>query len=72
VVVFADHARDDGFSVDRSQFGHIPDGLRFGVWGSLVPRLVRPVPVVVDTGKISDHWRRFTSRDNAASQSRSA
>jgi hypothetical protein len=47
VVVFADHACDDAFSVDGSQVRHVPDGLRFDVRGPLVPGLVRPVMVVV-------------------------
>jgi hypothetical protein len=25
-VIFVDHPRDDGFSADRSQVGHVPNG----------------------------------------------
>jgi hypothetical protein len=45
-MIFVDHSRDDAFSADRSQVGHVPDGLRFHVWGPLLPGLVRPVAVV--------------------------
>ena len=48
VVIFVDQSRDDGLSADRSQVGYVPDGLRFDVWGSLTPGLVRPVAVVMD------------------------
>ncbi|WP_433433068.1 hypothetical protein [Nonomuraea sp. CA-141351] len=51
MVVFADRAGDDGFSADGAQveeIGHVPGGLRSGVWGTLVPGLVRPVFVAVD------------------------
>jgi hypothetical protein len=47
VVIFVDHSRDDGFSADGPQVGHVPDGLRLYVRGPLLPRLVRPVAVVM-------------------------
>jgi hypothetical protein len=51
VVVFADHAFDDRFSVDGSQVvevGHVAGALRCDVRGTLLSGLVRSVPVVVD------------------------
>ncbi len=47
MVIFVDHSRDNGFSADGSQVGHVPDGLRFDVRGPLLPGLVRPVAVVM-------------------------
>ncbi len=47
MMIFVDQSRDDGFSADRSQVGHVPDGLRFDVRGPLPPGLVRPVAVVM-------------------------
>jgi hypothetical protein len=51
VVVFTDHACDDGFSADGAQvveLGHVAGGLRCNVRGTLLPRLMRPLPVVMD------------------------
>jgi hypothetical protein len=48
VAVLIDHSRYDGFSADGSQFGHVPYGLRFDIWGPLSPGLVRPVAVVME------------------------
>ena len=48
MVIFVDYSRDDGFSADGSQVGHVPDGMGFDVRGPLLPGLVRPVTVVVD------------------------
>jgi hypothetical protein len=47
VVILVDQSRDDRFSADGSQVGHVPDGLRLGVRGLLPPGLVRPVAVVM-------------------------
>ena len=47
MVIFVDQSRDDGFSADGSQVGHVPDGLRLDVRGPLPPGLVRPVAVVM-------------------------
>lgn len=48
MVIFVDNSRDDEFSADSSQVGHVVDGLRFDVRGPLLPGLVRPVAVVMD------------------------
>jgi hypothetical protein len=47
MVVFVDHSRDDRFSADGLQVGHVPDGLRLDVRGPLLPGLVWPVAVVM-------------------------
>ena len=47
VVTLVDTSRDDAFSADGSQAGHVPDGLRFDVRGPLPPGLMRPVAVVM-------------------------
>ena len=47
MVIFVDYSRDDGFSVDIPQVGHVSDGLRLDVRGPLPPGLVRPVAVVM-------------------------
>ena len=47
MVIFVDQSRDDGFSADGSQVGHVPDGLRFHVRGPLPPGLMRPAAVVM-------------------------
>jgi hypothetical protein len=46
-VIFVGQTRDDRFAADGSQVGHVPDGLRLNVRGSLLPGLVRPVAVVM-------------------------
>jgi hypothetical protein len=46
-VIFVDQSRDDRFSADGSQVGHVPVRLRLDVWGPLLPGLVRPVAVVM-------------------------
>ena len=47
MVIFIDHSRDDAFSADRSQVGHVPDGLRLYVRGPVLPGLMGPVAVVM-------------------------
>ena len=47
MVILVDQSRNDGFSADGSQVGHVPDGLRFDVRGPLPPGLMRPVAVVM-------------------------
>jgi hypothetical protein len=54
VVILVDYSRDDGFSADGSQVGHVPDRLRFDARGPLLPGLVRPVAVVMDH-VLADH-----------------
>ena len=44
-MIFVDYSRNDGFSADGSQVGHVLDGLRLDVRGPLMPGLVRPVAV---------------------------
>jgi len=61
VVIFVDHSRDDRFSADRSQVGHVPDGLRFDVRGPLLPGLVWPVAVVMDQ-VLAEHQDLFRSK----------
>ena len=54
MVIFVDHARDDGFPADRPQVGYVPDGLGLDIRGPLPPGLVRPVAVVM--GRVlADH-----------------
>ena len=51
MVIFADHACNDRFSADGPpivEVGHVPSGLRCDVRRSLLPELVRSVPVVMD------------------------
>ena len=48
VVILVDYSRDDAFSADGLQVGHVPDGLRLHIRGPLPPGLVRPVAVVMD------------------------
>jgi hypothetical protein len=47
VVILVDNSRDDAFSADGSQGGHVPDRLRLAIRGPLPPGLVRPVAVVM-------------------------
>jgi hypothetical protein len=47
VVIFVDYARDDRFPAHRSQVGHGLDRLRLHIRGPLLPRLMRPVAVVM-------------------------
>ena len=54
MVIFVDYSRDDGFSAEGSQGGHVPDRLRFDARGPLLPGLVRPVAVVMDR-VLADH-----------------
>jgi hypothetical protein len=47
VVILVDYSRDEAFSADGSQVGHVPDRLRLHIRGPLPPGLVRPVAVVM-------------------------
>jgi hypothetical protein len=46
-MIFVDHSCDDVSSADRSQVGHVPDGLRLHIREPLLPGLMRPVAVVM-------------------------
>src|SRR5690349_2144763 len=48
MTIFVDDSRDDRFSADRSQVGHVSDELRFDIRGPLPPGLMRPVAVIMD------------------------
>jgi len=48
MTIFVDDSRDDRFSADRSQVGHVSDELRFDIRGPLLPGLMRPVTVIMD------------------------
>jgi len=71
MTIFVDDSRDDRFSADRSQVGHVSDELRFDIRGPLLPGLMRPVAVIMDhvlaqhQGQVTfpeDHIRSSNSR----------
>jgi hypothetical protein len=47
MVILVGYSRDDAFSADGSQVGHVPDTLHLHIRRPLPPGLVRPVAVVM-------------------------
>lgn len=47
MVILVDYSRDDAFSANRSQIGHVPDELRLHIRGRCRPGLVRRVTVSI-------------------------
>ncbi len=47
MVILVDYSRDDAFSADGSQVGHVPDTLHLHIRRPLPPGLVWPVAVVM-------------------------
>ena len=47
MVILVDFSRDDAFSADGSQAGHVRDALHLHIRRPLPPGLVRPVAVVM-------------------------
>ena len=68
MVILVDYSRDDAFSADGSQVGHVPDTLHLHIRRPLPPGLVRPVAVVMADERASTAsrpnmhlTRRYTS-----------
>ena len=63
MVILVDYSRDDAFSADGSQVGHVPDTLHLHIRRPLPPGLVRPVAVVMGH-VLAEHQGRVAFADD--------